>query len=29
LMMQVLSGDIKVVMPPAYAETTPVFPWKG
>jgi len=29
LMMQVLNGDIKVVLPPAYAETAPVFPWKA
>jgi branched-chain amino acid transport system substrate-binding protein len=29
LMMQVLNGDIKVVLPPAYAESAPVFPWKA
>jgi branched-chain amino acid transport system substrate-binding protein len=29
LMMQMLKGDIKVVLPNTYAETEPVFPWKG
>jgi branched-chain amino acid transport system substrate-binding protein len=29
LMMQVLKGDIKVVLPNTYAETEPVFPWKA
>ena len=29
LMMQVLKGDIKVVLPNTYAETSPVFPWKA
>ena len=29
LMMQVLKGDIKVVLPNTYREAEPVFPWKG
>ena len=29
LMMQVLNGDIKVVLPPPFAESAPVFPWKA
>ena len=29
LMMQVLKGDIRVVLPNTYAETEPVFPWKA
>lgn len=29
LMMQVLKGDIKVVLPNTYAQTEPVFPWKA
>ena len=29
LMMQVLKGDIKVVLPNTYAESEPVFPWKA
>ncbi len=29
LMMQVLKGDIKVVLPNTFAETEPVFPWKA
>jgi branched-chain amino acid transport system substrate-binding protein len=29
LMMQVLKGDIRVVLPNTYAETDPVFPWKA
>jgi branched-chain amino acid transport system substrate-binding protein len=29
LMMQVLKGDIRVVLPNTYAETEPVFPWKN
>jgi len=29
LMMQVLGGDIRVVLPAPYAETAPVFPWKA
>ena len=29
LMMQVLKGDIRVVLPAAYAEAEPVFPWKA
>jgi branched-chain amino acid transport system substrate-binding protein len=28
LMMQVLKGDIKVILPNTYAEAEPVFPWK-
>ena len=27
--LQVRGKDISVVLPPAYAETAPVFPWKG
>jgi branched-chain amino acid transport system substrate-binding protein len=29
LMMQVLKGDIRVVLPNTYAETEPVFPWRA
>ncbi len=29
LMLQVLKGDIKVVLPNTYAQTEPVFPWKA
>ena len=29
LMMQVLKGDIRVVLPNTFAETEPVFPWKA
>ncbi|MFS8085099.1 MAG: ABC transporter substrate-binding protein [Acidobacteriota bacterium] len=29
LMMQVLKGDIRVVLPSTYAEAAPVFPWKA
>ena len=29
LTMQVLKGDIRVVLPNTYAETEPVFPWKA
>ncbi|HEY4374457.1 MAG TPA: ABC transporter substrate-binding protein [Burkholderiales bacterium] len=29
LTLQVLKGDIKVVLPNSYAEAEPVFPWKG
>ncbi len=29
LMMQVLKGDIKVILPNTYAEAEPVFPWKA
>jgi len=29
LMLQVLKGDIKVVLPNTYREAEPVFPWKG
>ena len=29
LMMQVLKGDIKVVLPNTFAQTEPVFPWKA
>jgi branched-chain amino acid transport system substrate-binding protein len=29
LMLQVLKGDIRVVLPNAYAETEPVFPWRA
>jgi len=29
LMMQVLKGDIRVVLPKHYAQTHPVFPWKA
>ena len=29
LMMQVQKGDIRVVLPPNYAEAEAVFPWKG
>jgi branched-chain amino acid transport system substrate-binding protein len=29
LTLQVLKGDIKVVLPNTYAETEPVFPWKA
>ena len=29
LMMQVLKGNIRVVLPNTYAETDPVFPWKA
>ena len=29
LMMQVLKGDIKVVLPNTYAQAEPVFPWKA
>jgi len=29
LMTQVLKGDIRVIVPKEYADTTAVFPWKG
>ena len=29
LAMQVLKGDIKVILPNSYAEAAPVFPWKA
>jgi branched-chain amino acid transport system substrate-binding protein len=29
LMLQVLKGDIRVVLPNTYAETEPVFPWRA
>lgn len=29
LMMQVIKGDIKVVLPNTYAEAQPVFPWRA
>ena len=29
LMLQVLKGDIRVVLPNTFAETEPVFPWKA
>ncbi len=29
LMMQVLKGDIKVILPNTFAESDPVFPWKA
>jgi branched-chain amino acid transport system substrate-binding protein len=29
LLMQVQGGEIKVVLPPAYAESAPAFPWKA
>jgi branched-chain amino acid transport system substrate-binding protein len=29
LMLQVLKGDIKVVLPNTFAQTEPVFPWKA
>ena len=29
LMLQVLKGDIKVVLPNTYAQSEPVFPWKA
>ena len=29
LMLQVLKGDIRVVLPNTYAETDPVFPWRA
>jgi branched-chain amino acid transport system substrate-binding protein len=29
LVLQVLKGDIRVVLPNAYAESEPVFPWKA
>jgi len=29
LMMQVLKGDIKVILPNTFAEAEPVFPWKA
>jgi len=29
LTLQVLKGDIKVILPNTYAEAEPVFPWKG
>jgi branched-chain amino acid transport system substrate-binding protein len=29
LMLQVLKGDIKVVLPNTYAQAEPVFPWKA
>jgi branched-chain amino acid transport system substrate-binding protein len=29
LMLQVLNGDIKVVLPNTYAQAEPVFPWKA
>jgi branched-chain amino acid transport system substrate-binding protein len=29
LVLQVLKGDIKVVLPKEYREAEPVFPWKA
>ena len=29
LVMQVLKGDIRVVLPKEYRQTDPVFPWKA
>ena len=29
LVLQVLKGDIRVVLPNTYAEAQPVFPWKA
>ena len=29
ILLQVLKGDIKVVLPNTFAEAEPVFPWKA
>jgi branched-chain amino acid transport system substrate-binding protein len=29
LMLQVLKGDVKVILPNTFAQTEPVFPWTG